>query len=132
MFRESGVRVVRLPQTDALTNMVRMFNNAFNLEEVEIGKVNKVTTMANLFDGAKKFNADIDRDVASLLTGNGMFANTPGFSGKVKLRNAGKMLLTETMFHSSAVSEVEIDTLESVTNMHQMFMNTKNLQRLSL
>ncbi len=123
---------MHFPQTAKLTDMTRMFFEAFSLEAFTVGDTSKVTTMQGLFDKTKKFNADIDRDVASLLTGNGMFANTPGFSGKVKLRNAGKMLSTQTMFHSSAVSEVEIDTLESVTNMHQMFMNTKNLQRLSL
>ncbi len=61
-----------------------------------------------------------------------MFANTPGFSGKVKLRNTGKIITTQTMFHSSAVREVEFDGLTGATTMIQMFAKTENLQKLKL
>ncbi len=60
-----------------------------------------------------------------------MFQGTTDFTGKVILRNAGKLSSLNSMFQSSAVKEVEILGLKEATTMKQMFYRATNLETVS-
>jgi len=111
-----------------LTSCVSMFSDCSGMSftYTDVPDTSMVTSMANMFFGAKLFNRDITFDTSNVISMNGMFGNIDNFNADVSLMDTSSLETADSMFSkcfSFNRSVLNFDT-SKVTAFSQMFNQT--------
>ena len=156
MFRNSKIEEVVISDTSNITDMHDMFYRApkyTGAGNISDWDVSKVTTMFDMFNGAKEFNADLNKwNPEKVVNFVNTFAGTTNFTTpltfqnisaaqdltsmfsyssvpSVKLGKTGNVQSMQNMFNRSQVENVEIEDTSSVTLMNDMFYEARKFNQ---
>ena len=125
MFRDSKIEEVVISDTSNITDMHDMFYRApkyTGAGNISDWDVSKVTTMFDMFNGAKEFNADLNKwNPEKVVNFVNTFAGTTNFTTPLTFQNISAAQDLTSMFSYSSVPSVKLGKTGNVQSMQNMF-----------
>ena len=117
-----------LPDMSAVTDMTDMFRNATSLTTLGTQGTNwntsNVTTMENMFNGARLFNQSLSAwNTTNVTNMGGMFQDASSFNGTIGTWDVGKVTNMQNMFNGAVSFNQNIGAwnITALTNATQLF-----------